>query len=271
MSLRRQATLIGGHGFVGRYLVEHLRATGWICEVIARNDKKIPLRHLGHVFYCAGLTADFRERPFDTVEAHVSYLAQWLKFGEFDSLTYLSSTRVYANAASTSESVNLLVNPVVAGDLYNLSKLMGESLCLQSARPVHIARLSNVYGLQMPEQNFLAEILSAAARVKSVRFRSAPESEKDYISVYDVVDALPRIALDGESGIFNLASGVNVSNQMIADSLTAAGVVCQFEPDAPLIKYPRINTQKIEIKFGSRTCDLAQDLPGLLQYYGEAI
>jgi nucleoside-diphosphate-sugar epimerase len=271
MSFMRQATLIGGHGFVGRHLDAHLRAEGWCCEVVPRTDFEIPKRHMGHVFYCAGLTADFRERPFDTVEAHVSYLARWLKLGEFDSLTYLSSTRVYANAVSTLECANSLVNPVVAGDLYNISKLMGESLCLQSGRPVRIARLSNVYGLQMPEQNFLAEILSAAAGVGTVRFRSAPESEKDYISVREIATVLPHIALAGENGIFNLASGVNVSNQMIADVLTKVGVVCEFEMDAPLIKFPRIDTQKLETKFGSRTSDLVQDLPSLLQHYGEAI
>ncbi|MFZ6817476.1 NAD-dependent epimerase/dehydratase family protein [Undibacterium sp. Ji22W] len=271
MSLKPLATLIGGHGFVGRHLDAHLRAEGWVCDVISRTDLTIPKRHVGHIFYCAGLTADFRERPFDTVEAHVSYLAQWLKLGEFDSLTYLSSTRVYANAASTSENTTLLVNPEVAGDLYNLSKLMGESLCLQSGRSVRIARLSNVYGLQMPEQNFLAEILNAAARHKHVRFRSAPESEKDYISVHDVVTALPHIALDGGNGIFNLASGVNVSNQMIADFLTNTSVVCEFESNAPSIKFPRIDTQKIKAKFGSRTCDLVRDLPSLLQHYGETL
>jgi nucleoside-diphosphate-sugar epimerase len=271
MSLKPQATLIGGNGFVGRHLDAYLRATGWTCEVVSRNDKEISQRRLGHVFYCAGLTADFRERPFDTVEAHVSDLAQWLKLGDFDSLTYLSSTRVYANAASTSESTSLLVNPEMAGDLYNLSKLMGESLCLQSGRSVRIARLSNVYGLQMPEQNFLAEVLSVAARDKHVRFRSAPESEKDYISVNEVVAALPLIALDGGDGIFNVATGVNVSNQLIADFLTKADVLCEFESNAPAIKFPRIDTQKIEAKFGSRTCDLVRDLPSLLQYYGEAL
>ncbi|MBC3830236.1 SDR family oxidoreductase [Undibacterium amnicola] len=271
MSKVLHATLIGGHGFVGRHLDAHLRSTGWLCDLIARNDMPILDRHYGHVFYCAGLTADFRQRPFDTVEAHVSYLAHWLQAAKFDSLTYLSSTRVYANASSTAETSTLLVNPELAGDLYNLSKLMGESLCLQSGRPVKIARLSNVYGEQMPSQNFLSEILSAAARLKTVEFFTAPESEKDYISVKDVALALPRIALVGESGIFNLASGKNISNQMIADFLTKSGVICAFQPNAPAIKFPRIETKKVESLFGMKTCDLVQDLPSLLQHYGEAL
>ncbi len=265
------ATLIGARGFVGSHLLAHLRSIGWTCEVIARDVQPQANRAYGHLFYCAGLTADFRQRPFDTVEAHVSYLAKWLQIAQFDSLTYLSSTRVYANATSTAETGALIVNPEIAGDLYNLSKLMGESLCLQSGRPVKIVRLSNVYGEQMPPQNFLAEILSAAARFKSVQFGSSPESEKDFISVKDVVFALPQIALHDATGIFNLASGRNVSNRMIADFLTSAGVICEFQANAPAIKFPRIETKKVESIVGFRTHDLVQDLPSLLQYYGEAI
>jgi nucleoside-diphosphate-sugar epimerase len=265
------ATLIGARGFVGSHLLTHLRSIGWTCEVIARDVQPQANRAYGHLFYCAGLTADFRQRPFDTVEAHVSYLAKWLQIAQIDSLTYLSSTRVYANASSTSETGALIVNPEIAGDLYNLSKLMGESLCLQSGRPVKIVRLSNVYGEQMPPQNFLAEILSAATRFKSVQFGSSPESEKDFISVKDVVLALPQIALHDATGIFNLASGRNVSNRMIADFLTSAGVICEFQANAPAIKFPRIETKKVESIVGFRTHDLVQDLPSLLQYYGEAI
>lgn len=271
MSWVHHATLVGGNGFVGQHLSQHLRNMGWRCDEIAREDKVIPPHACGHVFYCAGLTADFRERPFDTVEAHVSYLGQWLKDGHFDSLTYLSSTRVYANATSTSEETDLSVNPNTSGDLYNLSKLMGESLCLQSGRPVHVIRLSNVYGDAMPEQNFLAEILGSAVRTNRVVFRSTPDSEKDYISVQEVVDALSRIALKSDYGIVNLASGKNTSNQMIAEGLRKAGVHCSFELDATTIIFPRIDTKKLDVNFGSRTSDLVQDLPSLLQYYGETI
>jgi len=271
MSLSPHATVIGSNGFVGRHLVHYLRNAGWRCDEIARDDKSIPIQTCGHVFYCAGLTADFRERPFDTVEAHVSYLGKWLESAYFDSLTYLSSTRVYAHAVSTSETADLCVNPNVAGDLYNLSKLMGESLSLQSARPVHIVRLSNVYGEAMPEQNFLADIVRAAVSTNQVLFRSAPDSEKDYISVQEVVRALARIALCGEYGVINLASGKNTTNQMIADCLGKAGVLCRFEENAPVIQFPRIETQKLERIVGSRSSDLVQDLPSLLQHYGEAI
>lgn len=270
MSSSRRASLIGGHGFIGRHLDIHLRKIGWVSDLIPRNAG-VPTRHLGHVFYCAGLTADFRERPFDTVEAHVTHLAELLKYAEFDSLTYLSSTRVYADAECTAENATLLVRPDNSGDLYNLSKLMGESLCLQSGREVRVARLSNVYGIEMPEKNFLAEVLAEAARFHSVQFRTARDSEKDYISVGDVVSVLPRLAVEASQGIYNLASGQNISNQAIAVFLESAGVRCEFQLNAPLVKFPRIHVDKLEAKFGSRTSGLVQDLPNLLKHYGETI
>jgi nucleoside-diphosphate-sugar epimerase len=97
------ATLIGGHGFIGRHLQAQLRSLGWTCDVPLRDDVSLFQRDLGHVFYCAGLTADFRQRPYDTVEAHVALLSNVLQQASFLSLTYLSSTRVYAGASTTDE------------------------------------------------------------------------------------------------------------------------------------------------------------------------
>ena len=140
------ATLIGGHGFIGSHLLEELKKTHWDVLVSEKNDPRLLTEELGHVFYCAGLTADFRQRPFDTVHAHVSDVASILQKSAFKSLTYLSSTRVYSGAISTKEDAVLQVNPTDANDLYNLSKLMGESICLQSGKNVRVVRLSNVYG-----------------------------------------------------------------------------------------------------------------------------
>ena len=80
--------------------------------------------------FAIGLTADFRSRPLDTMDAHVSALAEVLRCGRFDSLTYLSSTRVYAGLPRGCGNATLVVNPSDASDLYNLSKLAGEALCL---------------------------------------------------------------------------------------------------------------------------------------------
>jgi hypothetical protein len=93
-----------------------------------RRDDPMPEGPLGHVIYCIGLTADFRSRTFDTVEAHVCTLLDVLRRGEFESIVYLSSTRLYAGSDSTSEETSIRISPF---DVYNTSKLAGESLVLK--------------------------------------------------------------------------------------------------------------------------------------------
>ncbi|WP_423707718.1 NAD-dependent epimerase/dehydratase family protein [Undibacterium sp. WLX3042] len=262
------ATLIGGHGFIGRHLQAQLRSLGWTIDAPLRNTP-LAQQDLGHVFYCAGLTADFRQRPYDTVEAHVTMLSEVLRHSTFSSLTYFSSTRVYAEAPSTTEDTVLQVRSHIPGDLYNLSKLMGESLCLASQREVRVVRLSNVYGAGMQRQNFLAEVLTAAAKDKHVVFRSSPASQKDYIAVQDVVRCLPVIASHGTCGIYNLASGVNVSNAYIAAILQKLGVRCEFLENAPDISFPDINIAKTSALCGAPHHKLAMDLPTLYSHYCE--
>ena len=82
----RLATLIGGHGFIGRRLHARLQSEGWTCQVPARDEPWLFRRPLGHVFHCAGLTADYAARPFDTVEAHSTLLARVLRDADFEAV-----------------------------------------------------------------------------------------------------------------------------------------------------------------------------------------
>lgn len=262
-----RATLVGGHGFIGSHLHQALLASGWNSYVAEKDDTKLETEDLGHVFYCAGLTADFRQRPYATVDAHVHLLSKILQLSNFTSLTYLSSTRVYEDAPSTDETTPLLVRSYSPGDLYNISKLMGESLCLNGGRNVRVVRLSNVYGKGMPAQNFLSEILQVAAKEKKVVFRSSPDSEKDYVSVSDVVRLLPIIATQGEVGIYNLASGSNTSHASLARQLEQLGVRCQFESHAQSKRFPTIQISKLKALSGSPEFELSSELPNLFNYY----
>ncbi|MCH8618788.1 SDR family oxidoreductase [Undibacterium sp. TS12] len=267
MSQHCHATLIGGKGFIGRHLHTYLQSAGWTSHVPEKDDVRLTTEHLGHVFYCAGLTADFRQRPYATVDAHVSLLAKILQHGQFDTLTYLSSTRVYAGASDTDEAAVLSVQAHAAGDLYNLSKLMGESLCLHGGRNTRVVRLSNVFGMDMPEQNFLSEVLSDAAKCGQVVFRSAPESQKDYVSIADVVRFLPLIATKGEIGIYNLARGSNTTHASLALQLEQMGVRCEFENGAPNLSFPPIRTNKLEAQFGPAEFELTNELQALFNHY----
>jgi nucleoside-diphosphate-sugar epimerase len=245
-------TVLGGSGYIGSRLVAHLRSLGHSVWAPLRADPKVFTRPLGHVIYCVGLTADFRTRPFDTVEAHVSLLADVLHRSRFSSLLYLSSTRVYMGAASTQEDAPLFVQPSDASYLYNLSKLTGESLCHASGRPaVRVARLSNVVGPGMDAEsgNMVADLLQQARQGRVV-LHSNPNSAKDYIHVSDVLDWLPRIALQGSHSVYNVASGHQTTHAQWLEWLQQrTGCVVDVSSHAPHHSFSPINVSRMQDEF----------------------
>ncbi|MFN7156413.1 MAG: NAD-dependent epimerase/dehydratase family protein [Acidovorax sp.] len=246
-------TVLGASGYIGSRLVAHLRAQGHTVWAATRGDAEVLTRPLGHVIYCVGLTADFRSRPFDTVDAHVGLLAEVLRRAQFDSLLYLSSTRVYMGAASTQEGAVLSVRPGDPSYLYNLTKLTGECLCHASGRAgVRVARLSNVVGpgMDAASGNLVADLLRQA-RQGHIVLRSDPQSAKDYVHVADVVDWLPRIALVGRASIYNVASGEQTTHRQWLEWLanTYSATFAITEP-APWQDFAPIDVTRGHDEFG---------------------
>ena len=220
-------TVLGASGFIGSRLAETLLSQKKECYAPTRNDPDIFNRDLGKVFYCIGLTADYADRPFETVEAHVSFLCDILAKARFEKLVYLSSTRLYdgLSADLCSENTDLIFNPANKRHLYDISKTLGENLCLiASGGRTCVARLACVYDATPGAHGFLSELLQRL-RKKEYKFMldSPPSALRDYIVLDDAVDALVKIMDSSEKGIFNVASGENVSNQELADTLNANG------------------------------------------------
>ncbi len=265
----RRALIVGGSGFIGQHLHRLLESHGWQVSSPARGDFHWMQTPQDIVFYCAGLTADFRKQPFATVEAHVHFLQQILQQVQFERLVYLSSTRVYQKASTGSEDSLLGVMSQDASDLYNLSKLMGESLALHSGRPVQIARLSNIYGKGMPSANFLADILRTAVRQRRLVFQTAPFSEKDYLHVEDACRYLMRIAGEGCERVYNVASGQQTQHSTLADWLATQQVACEFLTGAPAQRFPSVDVSRLHAAFGLPQHRLKDDLSELFSYYSE--
>jgi nucleoside-diphosphate-sugar epimerase len=224
---RPQATIIGGNGFIGSHLSTRLIATGWDCHVPHRNMPIADLDLTGHVFYCAGLTADYIHRPFDTVEAHVSLLSRILEKDSFESLVYLSSTRLYDSLTDdvATEDSPLTLNPRNPRHIYDLSKALGESLCsLTGKGKARVARLSCVYNDHTDYEGFLPGLLQQIIqnRPNILEVDSSPSFARDYIHLQDVLDALIFIARHGSECIYNVASGENITNEALFSALSQA-------------------------------------------------
>ena len=264
------ASVFGAQGFVGRNLVQHLRGQGYDVRQFARGDQSWRGSDLGHAFYAIGLTADFRSRPFETIDAHVSVLSDLLRSAAFTSFVYLSSTRVYVRAATTDEATAIPVQPAEPDDLYNISKLMGESACLGSGlKNARVARLSNVFGEDLGSSNFLTAVISEAVDTHCVRLRTSLASEKDYIWIGDVVAALEAIATRGTEKITNVAYGANTTHGEIMTALTqATGARIEVDTDAPMVRFPPIATQRLDQLMSARRMALVPMIGALANAFG---
>jgi len=267
--INRTFTILGAGGFIGTAVAARLRNQG--CNVHAVTRASLPNllatgRCVGHVLDCIGITGDFRMRLLDTAEAHVGLVARCLAELQFDSFLLLSSTRVYARAVNTREDAAIPTLPADPSDLYNLTKLAGEALCLTDPRPaVRVARLSNVYGTAIPADTFLGEVLAEGMSSGSVLFRQSPGSAKDYVSLDAVTRLLPDIAMGGRERLYNVAAGRNTAHAAIAERLqSVTDWHISFATDAPTLCNAPIDTTRIATEFGAVTCDLLADLPTLI-------
>jgi nucleoside-diphosphate-sugar epimerase len=260
-------TIVGGRGFIGAALAATLRASGADVAILAHREP-LPAGSLGHVVYASGVASSSAQDASYAFGAHVEGLRRVIDHARFDSLLYLSSTRVYDGSPDTAESAALAVLPEDGQDVYRASKIAGETLCLAlPAAAVRVARLSNVVGTTFESPLFVSDVLRQAARTGRAVLHTTRASAKDYITIDDACRYLSAIARTGRARLYNVASGKNVENGAICDTLAACGVAIEIAGDAKLsIKRP-IDVRRLQSEFGPPRDDLVAELPALLERF----
>ena len=260
-----QNTIFGGHGFIGSHMCRCLEKDGLHYQVVGRQDS-LPVGNLGNVYYCAGVTADFRSRPFDTISGHVSTLSNVLENGEYTSFIYLSSARIYRHAQVTTEEGSFLIDPCDPENLVDISKLAGEALCLSmNDKNIRIVRLSNVFGNDFFSKMFLTEIIGSALVKKEIYLRAALNSSKDFVDVESAVNVIRRISKNGKHRLYNIASGYNISHKEIAYKLRElTGCTLRVADDAPSIIWSLINIDRVKREFDFKSTCLTDKLGDLV-------
>lgn len=260
-------TVLGASGFIGSHLVRTLRGQGYDVYAPPRDDGAVFEKPLGHVFYCIGMTADYGARPYDTVEAHVGLLSRVLRDARFESLLYLSSTRLYDGCTGVcDEATNLILNPANPRHLFDLSKGLGESLCHASGKSnVRIARLASVYSDELDADNFLHGLIKSALRQKAMIVAALPNAARDYVHMDDACRLFREIAVRGKRPTYNVASGENVTNERLfaaIEKLTGTHITCGTAKSN--LSFPLICIDAIEADFGIRPAPLEDHLQRML-------
>lgn len=256
-------TVLGAEGFLGRWLVRSLRASGEPVAAMGRNDA-LPAS-LGDVVDCVGITSDFRARTTEVFDAHVGRVAALLSGHLLDSYLYLSSTRVYRRAASTLEDEPLRLDPSDPEDVYGISKVAGESLTLAGPPTFRVARLANVVSPDPADDTFLRTIVDQAVRSGHVEVRVDRAYVRDLVHVEDVVAALPRIVSHGRSRIYNIASGVNRTASDVVDAVAQrTGASATFADGGLRQQLPAISIERARADLGFAPRDALTVIPDLL-------
>lgn len=246
-----QFTILGASGFIGSHLASRLAEDGHRVWRPSRTDlNSLGQRDLGHVFYCIG-EDDVIGNPCNAADAHIARLANVLKCRNFASLTYLSSTRVYFGADSADEGSELRVLPGDDGILFGIMKMAAEKLCYAFNNPaVRVVRLSSVVGFAPNGKSLIPALIKDAVLRRRMNLTISPQSSRDYIAVEDVIDILPRIAVEGKRRCYNIASGVNIRLgeivRLIARELASE---CDWRDDAPTVVFPPIDTSRVRTEF----------------------
>lgn len=265
-------TVLGASGYVGGALVSHLERAGARTLTLGRADPPPAYRDLGHVIDCAGITSDFRTRPLDTIDAHVCRTVDLLRRTRFESLLYLSTTRVYAHSSAGHEGAELRARPTDPDGLLALSKLAGEAACLAVERPtIRVARLATVYGGTFASPNFLCSLLAKMTAESALSLRADPRTARDYVHVDDVVRALVTIALEGVRRVYNVASGVALRNDALVTGLAAhTGCRVDWEPAAPVAAIPPISIDRLRAELGLAPRSLLHTFGAVVDEYRRA-
>jgi nucleoside-diphosphate-sugar epimerase len=256
MCAEQEVTVLGAGGWIGSALVADLQRKKRVVTALGRDDLEAWLegrQPVRSVIYAIGLTADFRQRPFATVEAHVSLLSRVLQRPGIKRLLFLSSTRLYARSPNTLETVPIPCISSDQSDLYNLSKLLGEALVLQDPRPeFKVVRLSNVIGAGQPINTFIGALQAEALNGNVVTIEQPANTMKNYVALDDVVRLLPLIAEQGQKRLYNLGSDRNTSHAEVAAWLESHGArVCFAHGNTSTIglSYPKLSIKLLEAEF----------------------
>ncbi|WP_198036850.1 NAD(P)-dependent oxidoreductase [Nocardia sp. BMG51109] len=167
---------------------------------------------------------DCEQFPSETLEVNVmgtQHLLDACAEHPPQQFVFASTADVYPVAAQPHSEYDA-VDPV---GVYGVSKLLGERLLRDQADrlegcTIAIARLFNVYGPGDPHPHLLPEVLRQLRNGSVLRLGDL-ESARDFVYAEDAAAALIALLHVGDSGVFNVGTGIAVSGRELVQTVAA--------------------------------------------------
>ena len=216
-----KVVIAGASGFLGQALLRRLSGTD--AAIVPVTRRSLPgMVHVADygdtpagdvLVYLAG-SAQRVESSFaqetDQAQQHRAML-ETLAGKPYRRFVYASSAVLYGDAASTPRSPDDEIHVV---DAYTRVKRCGELAVLDTGFGA-VARLTNLFGPGMSTTNVVSTILQQIPGAGDLQVRDAAPV-RDFLWVDDAADALARMAVGHETGIFNVGTGKGTSIGAVA-------------------------------------------------------
>ena len=228
-------SVTGANGFLGQAVLKYCLAQGIEVQGYSRSIPAQPdiiqIQNYQQIPATGALIHLAENRYVNQANAEIN-AAQWslchsLATAGFSQIVYASSIAVYKPTALSTETDSLELNTTE----YALGKLRCEQLFQQHGYLV--ARIANVYGPGMAEQNVISAVLDQAyAPVMELYNLTAI---RDFIWIDDVAAALVQMVQSKSSGVFNVSSGMAYS---VADLVALTADITGNQPERIIELFP---------------------------------
>jgi len=204
----------GASGFIGRALMKKLAQTDnevigvsrnsasgyFYVEDYANSPDGDVLIHLGEAS-----NRKWVEKSGQPYEKSAMSTLEHLMNKKYGRVVYASSSVLYGDQNS---GLSKVCDHIKITDAYSRIKAFSESKVLEKKGVV--ARLANVYGEDMSEENVFSTILNQLSTGASISICDSTPV-RDFIYVEDAADALVNMSTGDSSGVYNVGTGEGTS------------------------------------------------------------
>ena len=253
MKKKKKYTIFGHTGFLGQNIVGYLKKNN-LNFFLPQKNRFIFSKNLNNIIYCIGVDNVFDD-PLDSIEANLKILSKIITKNKFESLLFVSTTRLYLNSNKTSENDLININPNLKNYFFNSLKLAAENFCLsQKNKKVKVVRMSNLYGNHFSKQKYLLPtLLRNSVNKKIIDIYINKKSKKNYLNVDDAIDVIFKVINKGKYRLYNIASDKLYTLDFIAKNIQKI-TKCKIRYKNQKFRYdePKINIKIIKKEFNFR-------------------